>query len=1791
MRWKWMKIWNLSRIVCVLLCVFFVAESALVSYAAEITAQSTSSDDSLKVTPIMNIPSIGYEGHEIVISDASLYKEGLENKGLEGVYNDGQVWMELLVYDSKNEEYVDIGSGDKKYEKKVVFRKDGNYGIEMLLHLEDDRELTVKKRINIEKTPCTEGVQAGAKKQERLQRIEFKTAQNPEYPLVSVNLDIKTTDEKECASVRFMSNGKVVKNGRSAADIILRSPECAFTEDKYFFSGNVEFMTLFDEDIEMSYEINAEDVRGNTYKYDENFTVLADRAPVAEIDISDTYTREEGCNYAVVTVEDISETDGDELEREWFVRYQGESEYRNILQETGYTDLSGGGASRISFYKNGVGEFFVKLKVRDVWSEGTMEEFTQHSARLEDETECRSEVANIAPRVSAGTHSLKKADMIVIADSGSQNDDASIRENISQKFLSKGAEVHISTEYIDAERADEQDQGLKKTFIHEADFGYHGQDTSFENELYTVDELNFYSIDATWSDPDKGYPEEPYTIIAENAEDGSEIWSFQFDSKIFDLNYKSAYMYQDDSGKYLYITSNGKTLVFSKRTGRPIATIDMEFGEYNFVNEDVIYTYKNDGIYRVLLSDGSISKVWSGKLSGCVRRIHGYAVTYSRNSQGTVIRISLNTADGSVEEKSVGRFSSDLFAESGKRFDSGKTVNVVGIDVNGRAVLEINMPIYNDSVRSSLSHYKCIIQVYDSDGALLKQFERKDSSYSMKTFAVTDKSGAYNYIGISHDGRHKVTEEVMGLENDYAADVTISDSDGDPAIFDEIISALEMNGNVYVTVGGMCAWIYNQTWANGPTHGYPARCKCFSFDLSTGSAVKTSLPEGCIGFSEYSKCSNMYMAVRSAQNSQYAGYASIYNNIVKRSQNIYDMLSRVLQKDMKYDSSTDHKVIYIEDAVLCQSLSQSEAEKLGDIVKKAGYSIYIKTDGTSQGIAAIKGAQMVESAEDAVDEMMDGDEESYESNKKFTSVNTEQEGKGKVSRSFDLRSDKKYFYEYTLKSSSELVNSAQIEHSLLPVLNEDTYGESCWYVADTELEDFNDDDINEFFEYDEYSSSGGLYTDCYILRNGSSNIVVEKSSYVRFTIPEGKQAVLSFDYIIYDSGDSICVNGNYAEIDGQRWEETPGISGNGNYVHPYILEPGEHELKLYACEYGSKLITYTYIDDLKLSYISREKQDINLMEENISQKSENLYKVSGSFTTPGAATCFREMKDVFFVSGKPGDVEYTSVETEEDDEYMHIDLPEGVKALSSSVKLISYAPRRYSVKYTMSDFVSVTYYNAPKSESSKLYRIPEDWKYIMPTLSGSHDFHAAFDDYRRTQGQFSELEMYIAKDTNLLIENHKYIKSENDNGEKSLFLGEKMYGDKTVFSIITDSDTEAIYDFSIYTVENGRKIYIETNNFSDKESIEKWSTDNVSIKYGGSAASGDEDEVSVYAKGQFVNYNVTYWDYEDDPSKQSYWRYTHVAGKDGAFENAAVVLDEQGNIISENDIILNEPVNRFYKEGKYIVEHWQEDDTSRGAAASVGLNGEQSYDKESNHVLITFYIGSIADAPWIKYIKTAPRNVYEGDSFGLEVGVDDADKEDLTLNAQVYCGSELIAEKTISDIKSEGDIYAPVQFSGLIKNAECGSYKVVCAVSDSKGVSTESIKFNVTARGNIEGMVYHTEKWEENRRNTDRGADVFWPGERLMLKADVEGEPVKVTAWIEGEEDEVYDLQPKEGSESVYCGSIWKKDMMCRWGSEPVEKKVIFSAEYKNGDIKLSEYSIIFDNSKLYWNIYRKQGA
>ena len=51
--------------------------------------------------------------------------------------------------------------------------------------------------------------------------------------------------------------------------------------------------------------------------------------------------------------------------------------------------------------------------------------------------------------------------------------------------------------------------------------------------------------------------------------------------------------------------------------------------------------------------------------------------------------------------------------------------------------------------------------------------------------------------------------------------------------------------------------------------------------------------------------------------------------------------------------------------------------------------------------------------------------------------------------------------------------------------------------------------------------------------------------------------MISFDYIIVNNKSAGKINSNYVEIDGVRWEETPGITGNGTYTHPYILGSGK----------------------------------------------------------------------------------------------------------------------------------------------------------------------------------------------------------------------------------------------------------------------------------------------------------------------------------------------------------------------------------------------------------------------------------------------------------------------------------------------------------------------------------------------------------------------------------------------------------------------------------------------------------
>ena len=129
-----------------------------------------------------------------------------------------------------------------------------------------------------------------------------------------------------------------------------------------------------------------------------------------------------------------------------------------------------------------------------------------------------------------------------------------------------------------------------------------------------------------------------------------------------------------------------------------------------------------------------------------------------------------------------------------------------------------------------------------------------------------------------------------------------------------------------------------------------------------------------------------------------------------------------------------------------------------------------------------------------------------------------------------------------------------------------------------------------------------------------------------------------------------------------------------------------------------------------------------------------------------------------------------------------------------------------------------------------------------------------------------------------------------------------------------------------------------------------------------------EQESLVYKKGELVSYSVHYFDYESDPSKRSFWRYTHTPFNDGAHPDAALILDEYGEPVAVPGTVLSAPIERFYIDGKYTVEHWQEDNTARPPTEG----GNPFYDKLSNAVSLTFYVEGGGQAPWINSIKTIP---------------------------------------------------------------------------------------------------------------------------------------------------------------------------------------------------------------------------
>ena len=119
-------------------------------------------------------------------------------------------------------------------------------------------------------------------------------------------------------------------------------------------------------------------------------------------------------------------------------------------------------------------------------------------------------------------------------------------------------------------------------------------------------------------------------------------------------------------------------------------------------------------------------------------------------------------------------------------------------------------------------------------------------------------------------------------------------------------------------------------------------------------------------------------------------------------------------------------------------------------------------------------------------------------------------------------------------------------------------------------------------------------------------------------------------------------------------------------------------------------------------------------------------------------------------------------------------------------------------------------------------------------------------------------------------------------GLDKVYSTAKTFGGKADFQINLDPGTKdqqyLIKNVKIYYIDDaGRKVSVYNNTMDSLSELSKWTlSSNTTAEMYNDTKVEEEEPSLVYKKGQLVAYNIYYDDYENDPSKTQYWRYTHT---------------------------------------------------------------------------------------------------------------------------------------------------------------------------------------------------------------------------------------------------------------------------------------------------------------------------
>ncbi|MBR6352041.1 MAG: hypothetical protein IKR93_06935 [Firmicutes bacterium] len=1710
--------------------------------------------DDVYVDARLELPPWTYVGHRVIAQDLSEITIGDEVYGAARAYGQKKASPSLKIVQSG------VGTAKKitSTETALTFSQEGDFDVRLKVTASGVSD-TDTQTIEVRPTPYVEADVGGRQKQNRKQTLFIAAAQNASYPVTS--LDIKMTDiesgEEISTSWNFDGEQPAIQN---SLNIKCRKPYDNGS-DQYFLKIRMDFLSKFGTEREFEYRVTARDSKGDSMTAVNRFTVVPDAPPDARIELEPALIRGEGSNVATVPVDDVSLSDGDQLNRSWSWSENG----LDFSDMPGFTDLSFGSLQNIKFQKTGVGPFWVRLRVKDMWPDETLEEYISDEDYLEAETEEQSEVINVAPQVSLEVTSVKTAEILLLAGNDEELEEASAaKTEIRKELLAEGISAEIKVE--DVSDAQGQAAVIRKLGELSTDYGFQGPMNGFwEKGTASADEKRIYKAEALWpagEDMYDCYPTQPFTIRAYDKKTLAELWSFTVGENLLTAadRGKSAYYGHDGEDKYLYFVVGGRTLLLDKETGALAAQIPFEFGCCSALNDEYIYTFKPDGIYKISRGDGSVSRLIAETIYADDRQVSRLGGKYSFLCKRGTEHLK-GTFDPRSEKLSYTRL-------SGTSDDSGESVTtLLGIDTDGKTVI---------FTKNGTASAGCA-RVFGEDGSLVKTVNIDPRSG--RVYPVADASGRICGAAAAYNSRYRedynVTTEYYDFESDAAqASATITGNDYMTDIDRQMIGIKRPNGSVTVGLGADYDFVYS---LGTP---YPERFTLFNFNKgSADTAAGSTLAAGTPANAEYAYQVPGTLLLTTAYNLPAAPYNT--TGVYSVSESLEGKTERLKKQELSYE--TDFSFALGVDSGLDP---RGFASQITDRVSEGEKSLVI------MGNAADSSAK----------------------------------------KQYRLLPDTTYYYEYDTSAGRDIL-SAEAK------LSKDGPAISGYEVSEVYTEDFNDSELSPFFTYSSGTVVNARYNMVDVRQLQGTQI---KYGQIDFTVPEGTVGVYSFNYRTATGGSShTSVHFELSKDGGDYETKDEGIDGLFYGKEPLL--PGRYSIRGvvqgYAQSGTNQRITASIdIDNMRVTLFKAADTYPaagirTLRSESHSSGLGGETHISGSFTTPKNVLSYGRFDGTHQAAeiNSAGNAGWTFT------------VPDG-----------SFAP-----------YFTAGLRSNPGMSYSGSREIPRN---ITWTLSGDGGTEKTWTatvstkapDYFGTIDRDATVRAYGLTGTNTLKANHVYNVSSfinsaeyyyTDPGTETgqaltdgrfftdggdLFYEDIVYDGTTDLCLNTGEGSTTVSNLKIYTIQNGTRIYAENSSFHAESAARDWQANNATVTVASTAKELEEEPAKVFKKGEYVNQKFFYSDYENDPSKASYYKYTHIPLNDGLHPQSGQVLTET--------------INRFYVDGKYLLQHWQYDST-----------GKEPYDLQSNVAEFVFYIlgEPVGSAPWVEYIATdPPSDIYDGDPWSAELEINDLDKDPLDLTVEIYHSSDKahpVYIYTKNDIRVGISGRYPVIRFPFPGTAKEGTYDIIATVSDGTGAGMKNYRFVVKTAKSLKGAVTHTDSWETNRnafnykwfdrtadepagssgwlkgsaaeisekRKTEtaaelysrsatprlRYANVFWPGEQLELRTSIGGNAIRVTAELLSA-DGLKKVKPEGSSEFIdlsdyttalayagagdlpgekaWTGTLWNTGMRTDLlTARPLPLIVRFTARYSDGKTLIFEVPVIFDFDIGYSRLHR----